>query len=347
MDVEKIWSSHSDDYEECRLLAYKPPVRTSQETYYDSATEPNQLMLCKIWGFHGCDYEECRLLVYKNPVRTSQETHHFSAIESSWLMLCTIWVFRCGDYEERHLLGYKTPVRTSQETHYVSITEPNQLMLYKIWGFHGSDYEECRLLVYKNPVRTSQETHHVSAIESSRLMLCKIWVLHDGDYEECRLLGCDAVWLLTTDVSGERIAPSLGRQESTILRNVSSCTSHTASHPRERHSSLHNRFNKCLPQKEATHWGIWPNYSYALKRSSRDKGHVLSRAGTVELCLHSTYASTVYRVCLYLHVSYLVIQLSAPPASYVACQSVTRCYERPLVRERTIPTDRPPLVREI
>jgi hypothetical protein len=36
------------DYEECRLLGYKPPVRTSQETHYVSATEPSQLMLCKV-----------------------------------------------------------------------------------------------------------------------------------------------------------------------------------------------------------------------------------------------------------------------------------------------------------
>jgi hypothetical protein len=37
-----------DDYEECRLLGYRNPIRTSQETHYVSATEPSQLMLCKI-----------------------------------------------------------------------------------------------------------------------------------------------------------------------------------------------------------------------------------------------------------------------------------------------------------
>jgi hypothetical protein len=77
--------------EECRLLGYKNPVRTSQETHYVSATESSQLMLCNIWGFHGVEYEECRLLGYKNPVRTSQETHYVSATESSQLMLCNIW----------------------------------------------------------------------------------------------------------------------------------------------------------------------------------------------------------------------------------------------------------------
>jgi hypothetical protein len=35
-------------YEECRLLGYKNPVRTSQETHYFSTTESSQLMLCKI-----------------------------------------------------------------------------------------------------------------------------------------------------------------------------------------------------------------------------------------------------------------------------------------------------------
>jgi hypothetical protein len=58
----KIWGFHGGDYEECRLLGYKNPVRTSQETHYISATEPSQLMLCKIWGCHNGDYEECRLL---------------------------------------------------------------------------------------------------------------------------------------------------------------------------------------------------------------------------------------------------------------------------------------------
>jgi hypothetical protein len=142
----KIWGFHGSDYEECRLLGYTNPVRTSQETHYVSTTELSQLMLWKIWGFHSSDYEECRLLGYRNPVRTSQETHYVSTTELSQLMLCKIWGFHCGDYEECHLLGYKNPVRTSQETHYVSITELSQLMLCKIWGFHCGDHEEWRLL---------------------------------------------------------------------------------------------------------------------------------------------------------------------------------------------------------
>jgi hypothetical protein len=89
----RIWGFHGRDYEECRLLGYKNPVRTSQETHYVSASESSKLMLCKIWGFHGSDYEECRLLVYKTPFRTSQETHNFSTTELSQLMLCKIWGF--------------------------------------------------------------------------------------------------------------------------------------------------------------------------------------------------------------------------------------------------------------
>jgi hypothetical protein len=44
----KISSFHGCGYEECRLLGYKNPVHTSQETHYVSATEPSWLMLCKI-----------------------------------------------------------------------------------------------------------------------------------------------------------------------------------------------------------------------------------------------------------------------------------------------------------
>jgi hypothetical protein len=46
--VKLPFGFHGSDYEECRLLGYKNPVRTSQETYYLSTTESSQLMLCKI-----------------------------------------------------------------------------------------------------------------------------------------------------------------------------------------------------------------------------------------------------------------------------------------------------------
>jgi hypothetical protein len=38
----------SNQIEECRLLGFKNPVRTSQETPYVSTTESSQLMLCKM-----------------------------------------------------------------------------------------------------------------------------------------------------------------------------------------------------------------------------------------------------------------------------------------------------------
>jgi hypothetical protein len=83
----KILCFHGGDYEECRLLGYKNPVRTSQKTHYVSATELSGLMLCKVWGIHGSDYEEWRLLGYKTTDRTSQETRHVSSTEPSPLML--------------------------------------------------------------------------------------------------------------------------------------------------------------------------------------------------------------------------------------------------------------------
>jgi hypothetical protein len=58
----KILCVYGDNYEEYRLVGYKTPVRTSQETHYFSATESSRLMLCNIWGFHGGNYEECRFL---------------------------------------------------------------------------------------------------------------------------------------------------------------------------------------------------------------------------------------------------------------------------------------------
>jgi hypothetical protein len=64
----KIWSFHGSDYEECRLLGFKNPFRTSQETHYFSTTQSSRLMLCNISGCHGSDYEECRLLGYTKPI---------------------------------------------------------------------------------------------------------------------------------------------------------------------------------------------------------------------------------------------------------------------------------------
>jgi hypothetical protein len=56
-NTSKIRGFHGGDYEKCYLLGYRNPVRTSQETYYLSAAEYNQLILSRILGFHGDDYE--------------------------------------------------------------------------------------------------------------------------------------------------------------------------------------------------------------------------------------------------------------------------------------------------
>jgi hypothetical protein len=53
--VLKIRDFHGYDYEAFRLLGYRNPFHTSQETHYVSVTEPSRLMLCK---FYGGDYEE-------------------------------------------------------------------------------------------------------------------------------------------------------------------------------------------------------------------------------------------------------------------------------------------------
>jgi hypothetical protein len=59
--LSKICGYHGSDYEECRLLGYKHPGHTSQETHYVSATELSRLMLYKISGFQGGDYEKRRV----------------------------------------------------------------------------------------------------------------------------------------------------------------------------------------------------------------------------------------------------------------------------------------------
>jgi thioredoxin-related protein len=58
-------------------------VRTSQETHYVSATEPNRLMLFReIFAVYCENHTE-----HTDTVRTSQETHYVSATEPNRLML--------------------------------------------------------------------------------------------------------------------------------------------------------------------------------------------------------------------------------------------------------------------
>jgi hypothetical protein len=44
----KILGFHGCDYGEFRLLGYNTAVRSSQETYYVSATEPRLSIICEI-----------------------------------------------------------------------------------------------------------------------------------------------------------------------------------------------------------------------------------------------------------------------------------------------------------
>jgi hypothetical protein len=62
---------------------YEDSVRTSQETHYISATEPNRLMLL---GETVAVYCENRTK-HIDSVRTSQETHYVSYIETNRLVL--------------------------------------------------------------------------------------------------------------------------------------------------------------------------------------------------------------------------------------------------------------------
>jgi hypothetical protein len=115
----RIISFHGGDYEECCRLKYKNPVRTSQKTYYVSATETSWLTICKTWGFNGCVYEECRLLGYKTPMCTSQETHYFSAKEPGRLILCKNWGFHDGNYDECCVFWDVMPCGSCYNRHFV------------------------------------------------------------------------------------------------------------------------------------------------------------------------------------------------------------------------------------
>jgi hypothetical protein len=87
----EIWGFHGSDYEECRLLGYKNPVRTSQDTHYVYATEPSRLMLCNIWGFHGGNYEKCRLLD-RDVAWLLQEPHDFLTQSNTPMSVLFMWV---------------------------------------------------------------------------------------------------------------------------------------------------------------------------------------------------------------------------------------------------------------
>jgi predicted Zn-dependent protease with MMP-like domain len=87
--------SHTD------TLSGQNAVRTSQETHYVSATEPNRLILFRETVAVYCEnhMEHTDTLCGQNAVRTSQETHYVSATEPNRLMLFKKTV---GVYCENH-----------------------------------------------------------------------------------------------------------------------------------------------------------------------------------------------------------------------------------------------------
>jgi hypothetical protein len=64
-------------------ILYTNSFRTSQETYYVSATEPNQFMLFGETVVVYCENHA----EHTDTVRTSQEAHYLSATEPNRLML--------------------------------------------------------------------------------------------------------------------------------------------------------------------------------------------------------------------------------------------------------------------
>jgi thioredoxin-related protein len=103
-------------------LVLRSSVRTSQETHYVSATQPNRLMLFrKTVAVYRENHTE-----HTDTVRTSQETHYVCSTETNRLMpfgkTATVY---CENHTE-----HTDTLRTSQETHYVSATETNRLMLF-------------------------------------------------------------------------------------------------------------------------------------------------------------------------------------------------------------------------
>jgi hypothetical protein len=66
-------------------IIYKNRVRTSQETHYVSATEPNRLMLFRETVTVYCENhtKHSDTLCGQNAVRTLQETHYVSATQTN------------------------------------------------------------------------------------------------------------------------------------------------------------------------------------------------------------------------------------------------------------------------
>jgi hypothetical protein len=68
---------------------YINSVRTSRETHYVTATQPNRLMLFRETDAVYCENhtEHTDIYIYINSVRTSQEAHYVTATKPNRLML--------------------------------------------------------------------------------------------------------------------------------------------------------------------------------------------------------------------------------------------------------------------
>jgi hypothetical protein len=100
----KIWGFHGDDYEECRLLGYKNPVRTSQETYAST--------VC---------YGSSFTFLYVDDIRTSQETYAST--------VC---------YGSSFTFLYADDVRTSQETYASTVCYGSSVTFLSVDDVHTS-----------------------------------------------------------------------------------------------------------------------------------------------------------------------------------------------------------------
>jgi hypothetical protein len=138
----KIWGFSGDDYEECRLLGYKSPVRTSLEIYYVSATESRRLIqdltISRRWlylkhltSLQACTacYSDSFTFLYADDVRTSLKTH--------------LWA-PTACYGDSFTFLYADDVRTSLKTH--------------LWATTAC-YGDSFTFLYADDVRTSLKTH--------------------------------------------------------------------------------------------------------------------------------------------------------------------------------------------
>jgi hypothetical protein len=158
------------------LLLYKNAIRTSQETHYASATEPNLLMLfrwkpCLLWGEvtlrltvslgieHPCGTCDQILL----PVQMSKLLYHSQSVSQYVLVSSTLvgLVTRYYFLSECRSRSYFT---TDSQSVSLGIEHP--------WGTCDQILLPVRmLLLYKNAICTSQEKPYASATEPNLLML--------------------------------------------------------------------------------------------------------------------------------------------------------------------------------